>query len=366
MSDPKVNRVGKQTRAATHAYADYLPTFLDATIPYTTKIAEEDLRAAQATSPQLSQLQTDIYAQNAPRMADINRQIEIANRTAGAASDVNILKEYGPDNARNALAMDQIMNPQFHQVRELESQRIQELLQPGLTGGEEESINRYLMQANVPRGTNDVPTSTSTVSNAMQFGEAARNRTLQGVGAANSFLPVSGSSFQAGQFALGRDLGANANQFLGVQAPGNQAYESGQALLGMTQDFQTQRNQNQADTRGVGRTIADPFEITGGDGGCCFIFLEAYNGKLPWWVRFCRDAYCTPVRRTGYNRMARWLVPWMRRSGAVSWLVNQLMVLPLTHYGGWRLKVEGYEQGWRNAWITRAWFAIWDRIGGKP
>ncbi len=96
---------------------------------------------------------------------------------------------------------------------------------------------------------------------------------------------------------------------------------------------------------------------------CCFIFLESYNGQLPWWVRQCRDTLCTPDRVRGYRSMAGWLVPLMRRYAWVKGLVNTLMVAPLTAYGGWLWKVQGYEDGRRFALVVRFWFTIWDIMG---
>lgn len=100
-------------------------------------------------------------------------------------------------------------------------------------------------------------------------------------------------------------------------------------------------------------------------GGCCFIFLESLNGKLPWWVRACRDHYYAqnPRIATGYKRMAAWLVPLMRKSKIVRALVNRLMVAPITKYGGWLYGVPAYRNCQRCERYKNFWFAVWDRIG---
>src|SRR5690606_13342031 len=61
---------------------------------------------------------------------------------------------------------------------------------------------------------------------------------------------------------------------------------------------------------------------------CCFIFLEAYNGKLPWFVRACRDEFApeNTARRNGYIRMSKWLVPLMQRSKVARFFVNKTMI----------------------------------------
>lgn len=104
----------------------------------------------------------------------------------------------------------------------------------------------------------------------------------------------------------------------------------------------------------------------GGGGMCCFIFLEAYNGALPWWVRKCRDRYYShnPRIARGYKRMAAWLVPMMQNSRIVRALVNRFMVIPITKYGGWLCRVPGYMDCKRYAVFKNFWFSVWNKMGG--
>lgn len=105
----------------------------------------------------------------------------------------------------------------------------------------------------------------------------------------------------------------------------------------------------------------------GGAGGCCFIFLESYNGILPWWVRQCRDEYYVkyPTVAVGYKKMASWIVPIMRKSKWVRNLVNYFMVIPMTKYGGWLKGVEGYKH-FRHYWVYKEfWFTVWKMLGKK-
>lgn len=96
---------------------------------------------------------------------------------------------------------------------------------------------------------------------------------------------------------------------------------------------------------------------------CCFIFMESYNGNLPWYVRAYRDQHAaenTP-RRLGYVRMSRWLVPAMRTSRTVRTLTNWLLVRPLTCYGKWKLA--GGRIGWLFRPLVSFWFKVWETIG---
>lgn len=98
---------------------------------------------------------------------------------------------------------------------------------------------------------------------------------------------------------------------------------------------------------------------------CCFIFMEAYHGDMPWWVRECRDEFApeSTTRREGYIRMASWLVPAMRRSSLVRLLVWHLMISPLTKWGGWYKKVPGYEKCSVLRPIVSFWFSVWELMG---
>lgn len=99
---------------------------------------------------------------------------------------------------------------------------------------------------------------------------------------------------------------------------------------------------------------------TGGS-GCCFIFLESYNGTLPFFVRKSRDRYyrLLPSVADGYNRMALWLVPLMQRSRIVRALVWRLMVQPLTQYGGFTHRVAGYQSFGSRRIYRKFWFTVW-------
>lgn len=98
---------------------------------------------------------------------------------------------------------------------------------------------------------------------------------------------------------------------------------------------------------------------------CCFIFMEAYHGNMPWFVRASRDLYA-PIcsdRREGYITMSKWLVPSMRVSKVARWLTNKLMIEPLTKYGGYEWSEEGYDKGWKYKPVVSFWFFIWKLLG---
>ena len=98
--------------------------------------------------------------------------------------------------------------------------------------------------------------------------------------------------------------------------------------------------------------------------GCCWTFLQAYNGKLPLCVEFARDEFYTPLRRRGYKWMSSWLVPAMQRSTWVARLVNAVLVKPATAYLQWYY---GEDDAKRVSALLapycKLWLALWGGLG---
>lgn len=119
-------------------------------------------------------------------------------------------------------------------------------------------------------------------------------------------------------------------------------------------------------------TQTDHFDGHGNQSGwstglqCCWTFLQAYNGKLPWFVELARYDFYTPQRRLGYKWMSSWLVPLMRRSRFVAKLVNAVLVKPATRYCAWYYGEP--TATWRSALLApycKAWLALWGWLGRR-
>jgi hypothetical protein len=99
---------------------------------------------------------------------------------------------------------------------------------------------------------------------------------------------------------------------------------------------------------------------------CCFIFLEALNGELPWYVRRGRDDFNTKNRRAGYVWMSRWLCPAMRVFPRMMNLVNAVMIKPFLRFGKMHY-IEPETRGSCKWLISRVpcqlWFWTWSFIG---
>jgi len=98
-------------------------------------------------------------------------------------------------------------------------------------------------------------------------------------------------------------------------------------------------------------------------GGCCFIMLESRygDGTMDKVVRRYRDEKMTPRNRRGYYKMARVLVPLMRKSKVFKWIVAKTFADPLVSYGKWYYGEN--KHGWIFAPVKTAWLKIFDVVG---
>jgi hypothetical protein len=112
----------------------------------------------------------------------------------------------------------------------------------------------------------------------------------------------------------------------------------------------------------VNLNTSDSFGFQGGIlQGCCFNFLEA-EGEVADSVREYRDEHYLGTKvGVGYKRMARWLVPIMRRSMMVKRMVRLLMTRPLRMYADWYYGLNDW--GWIMIPFKWTWVTIWDGMG---
>lgn len=103
---------------------------------------------------------------------------------------------------------------------------------------------------------------------------------------------------------------------------------------------------------------------TTSSGGCCFIMLEARygDGTMDKVVRRYRDEYMTDKNRRGYYKLAEVLVPLMRKSKAVKWLVSKTMTDPLVAYGKYYYGEN--KTGVIFTPVKNFWMKLFDTLGG--
>ena len=101
-----------------------------------------------------------------------------------------------------------------------------------------------------------------------------------------------------------------------------------------------------------------------GGGGCCFIMLEARygDGTMDEVVRRYRDEHMTVRNRRGYYRMAKVLVPLMRKSKVFKWVVAKTFADPLVSYGKYYYGQN--KHGVIYSPVKSLWMKIFDVVGG--
>ena len=150
-----------------------------------------DLFNNQILPNELAQLQTSLIT--SPEYASLQRDIYSDNAMSAAESDKDILLGPGADIISIADKLQRQIDPEFYKTRESTADGLQDLLKPGLSRGEEVSIERSLNRNNGQQGNLNTPSNLSTVSNAMTYGGAARDRLSSAINQATQFLPASRS-----------------------------------------------------------------------------------------------------------------------------------------------------------------------------
>jgi hypothetical protein len=99
--------------------------------------------------------------------------------------------------------------------------------------------------------------------------------------------------------------------------------------------------------------------------GCCFIMLEARygNGTMDEVVRRYRDEYMTDRNRRGYYKLAEVLVPLMRKSKIVKWVVTKTFADPLVSYGKYYYGENRH--GVVFTPVKNFWMKLFDVLGGE-
>jgi hypothetical protein len=110
----------------------------------------------------------------------------LANRLEGIASrgELNRLKGVGAESWRQAESLARESDPEYYATRANIAAKLEELMNTGLTSNEVEGISRGMARQNIATGSQYNPSNQSTISNAMTFGNAARDRLGSALGSA--------------------------------------------------------------------------------------------------------------------------------------------------------------------------------------
>lgn len=337
------------------AYTQYLPSILGVTNAQATPTANAVAQAATAVNPVYTASGLQQLNQYAPgyQQAGANLATQQAQSTAG------LIGGAGGQAAQAATNLSNQLNPTQQAAQTQAQNLVNSINLNGLSGGEQAAAERSLNQSNYATGNLGLDNATNAVSNAMNFGDALQAKraalgsaigTASGVAAnQNTFANPVGTATNSGN--------TSTNFGLGTFSP-TQGTTAGSSALGFGQSIFGGQSSN------ASAQVSNGSNSNSQGGLCCFIFLEAYNGVLPDSVRKCRDMYYEmyPQVAKGYVRMSKWLVPLMKQSKVVRWLVNELMVTPLTKFGDY-VQVADNGSGRRYKPYQQFWFSVWNYLG---
>ena len=364
----------ESTASVLSQYAKYLPGLINATSSQIPATAQNQLNATLNTQPLYNALNLQQAQNYSVPLAEVGQDVQRSNALAGA--NINLEQMQGPGGAaaREADKIARETNPNYYKVQDASSTQAKNLVNSinlnGLSMGEQAAAERSLNQSNVATGNLGIDNATNAVSNAMNFGNAYNQKLgMMGnaLGAANGVATsAQNTGFNGVNIAMGQPNASTMSNFgtgqfsntnAGTQnGSSNNAFNFGGGMLG------NMFNSNNALTSAAASqsNATSPAAYLGAV--CCFIFLEAYQGSLPSFIRKSRDKYYSlqPDIATGYRRMSSWLVPAMKRYSTVRWLTWHLIVRPITLHLSFVNGVSSVRKGKRT---THFWLRVWSIMG---
>ena len=358
------------------AYTSNLPQMIRAQSEAARQYEPEMQKLREEISPREQALNARLYEQFGPEFARIGSQIARQNAEAQAATDLGVVRGTGRDLVREAMRTQKEADPEAYRARELALQNLEQLQgsltdpNAGLSGAERAEIDRSLARENFARGTGATPTATSTVSNAMAFGQAGEARKQQRQStianaaqlAAGAVQPLS-SRIDTFQLTTGRpSVNQGEARTGGAREVGQESNAMGMNLFGNASQMRQQENQINAQRK----SALDQFtQVMSSLPSCCWTFAEAYYGweNIPDAVKVSRDLHYTPRIREGYRMMSRFLVPRMQRSNLWRAVVNALLIKPMTAHAEWYVNGKGF--GWMFSPLQKTYLALWDYYGER-
>jgi hypothetical protein len=328
------------------AYRENIIPMIQQQVAAARQYEPEMQKLREEISPKEQALNKRLYEEFGPEFARIGSQIARQNAQAQAETDLGIVSGTGRELVREAMRTQKEADPEAYRARELALANLEQLQgsltdpNAGLSGAERAEIDRSMARENFARGTGATPTATSTVSNALAFGQAGEARKAQRQSAianaaqlaAGSVQPLS-SRIDTFQLTTGRpSINQGEARTGAAREVGQESNAMGMNLFGNASQMRQQENQINAQRK----SALDQFsQVMGSLPSCCWTFAEAYYGweNIPDAVKVSRDLHYTPRIREGYRMMSRFLVPRMQRSKVWRAVVNALLIKPMTRAG---------------------------------
>jgi hypothetical protein len=363
------------------AYRENIIPMIQQQVAAARQYEPEMQKLREEISPKEQALNKRLYEEFGPEFARIGSQIARQNAQAQAETDLGIVSGTGRELVREAMRTQKEADPEAYRARELALQNLEKLQgsltdpNAGLSGAERAEIDRSMARENFARGTGATPTATSTVSNAMAFGQAGEARKAQRQSAianaaqlaAGSVQPLS-SRIDTFQLTTGRpSINQGEARTGAAREVGQESNAMGMNLFGNASQMRQQENQINASRKDALDALTQGVSAAGGISkmACCWTFAEAYYGweNIPDSVKVSRDLHYTPRIREGYRMMSRFLVPRMQRSKVWRAVVNALLIKPMTSHAEWYVNGKGF--GWMFSPLQKTYLALWDYYGER-
>jgi hypothetical protein len=373
---PVIPNTQESMESVMKAYRENIIPMIQQQVQAARQYEPEMQRLREEISPREQALNARLYEQFGPEFARIGSDIARQNAQAQAETDLGIVSGTGRDLVREAMRTQREADPEAYRARELALANLEQLQgsltdpNAGLSGAERAEIDRSMARENFARGVGATPTATSTVSNAMAFGQAGEARKAQRQSAianaaqlaAGAVQPLS-SRIDTFQLTTGRpSVNQGEARTGGAREVGQESNAMGMNLFGNASQMRQQENQLNAQRK----TGLDQFtQVMGSLPSCCWTFAEAYYGweNIPDAVKVSRDLHYTPRIREGYRMMSRFLVPRMQRSKVWRAAVNALLIKPMTAHAEWYVNGKGF--GWMFSPLQKTYLALWDYYGER-
>jgi hypothetical protein len=379
---------GSPAATTQESMAEVMKAYRENIIP----MIQQQVQAARQYEPEMQKLREEIspkeqalnkrlYEEFGPEFARIGSQIARQNAQAQAETDLGIVSGTGRELVREAMRTQKEADPEAYRARELALANLEKLQgsltdpNAGLSGAERAEIDRSMARENFARGTGATPTATSTVSNAMAFGQAGEARKAQRQSAianaaqlaAGAVQPLS-SRIDTFQLTTGRpSINQGEARTGGAREVGQESNAMGMNLFGNASQMRQQENQINASRKDALDALTQGVSAAGGISkmACCWTFAEAYYGwdNIPDAVKVSRDLHYTPRIREGYRMMSRFLVPKMQQSKVWRAVVNALLIKPMTSHAEWYVNGKGF--GWIFSPLQKTYLALWDYYGER-
>jgi len=226
---------GETTAEMLRAMTENLPGLMAVT---NNQILPNELAQAQASaqvSPLYADINKNIYDTTGRELNEIGNEIARSNAMSQAGTDLEVLKGPGRELVKEGLETAKLYDPEYFETRDLMADRLKDLMSGTLTGGEREEVTRAVNQGNFKQGVSQAPSAVNTVSNAMTFGNATRDRLAQALSLATGTLPTFKSNVDVFQQATGRpsmvNTGESRTGTAKTQGIGAQAQAQSQGLM---------------------------------------------------------------------------------------------------------------------------------------